>query len=121
LLNQGNKGGIAIRISFTPPIKPASENEPSTVGSPTPTILTFVNTHLAAFDDMAEKRNLDFHDLSKRLSFDNNDIPPQLPGSERENVSPGPNLDLIGTELSIYDSDVLFWMVSRLSDGNNCD
>jgi phosphatidylinositol-bisphosphatase len=65
---------------------------------------------------MTEKRNADFHDLSKRLNFDNNDLPPQPPGAEGE-----PRADLTGTEpssqpFSIYDTDVLFWMVSCFSD-----
>jgi len=97
------------------------------VASPSPTTLTFVNAHLAAFDEMAEKRNSDFHDLSKRLNFDNINIPPKPPGAEGEKVSPEPNMDLIGTEsgsqpsLSIYETDVLFWMVSCFFDGNDCD
>ena len=93
---------------------------------PAPITFTFVNAHLAAFDEMTEKRNADFHDLSKRLSFDNNDIPPppppQSPGAEGEDISPEPRTDLMATEpssLSIYETDVLFWMVSYFSDGNN--
>ncbi|KAF8816327.1 DNase I-like protein [Phlegmacium glaucopus] len=114
----GNKGGTAIRLSFTPSIQSPSEKEAYSVGSPSPTTLTFVNAHLAAFDEMAERRNSDFHDLSRRLNFDNDDIPPQPPGSEGENISPGQNMDSIGTEpgsqpsLSVYETDVLFWMVN---------
>ncbi|KAJ7880382.1 hypothetical protein B0H14DRAFT_1574544 [Mycena olivaceomarginata] len=59
----GNKGGTAIRMKFTPPATDAVKN-------PGPTVLTFVNAHLAAFDEMVEKRNADFHDLAKRLRFD---------------------------------------------------
>ena len=92
------------------------------MNSPAPITLTFVNAHLAAFDEMAEKRNADFHDLSKKLSFDNNEIPSQPPGSEGEDISPRPRADLIGSEpLSIYETDFLFWMVSCFSDGNNYD
>lgn len=103
------------------------------MGSPAPITFTFVNAHLAAFDEMTEKRNADFHDLSKRLSFDNNNIPPQppqppqSPGAEGENISPEPRTDLMETEpssqpltRSMYETDVLFWMVSCFSDGNNC-
>ena len=91
------------------------------MGSPAPITFTFVNAHLAAFDEMTEKRNADFHDLSKRLSFDNNDVPPQPPGAEREDISTKPRTDLVGTELSsqslsIYETDFLFWMVSCFSD-----
>lgn len=89
------------------------------MGSPAPITFTFVNAHLAAFDEMTEKRNADFHDLSKRLSFDNNDIPPQPPqpsGSEGEDIPPEPRTDSMWTDfssqpLSIYETDVLFWMV----------
>ena len=95
------------------------------MGSPAPITFTFVNAHLAAFDEMTEKRNADFHDLSKRLSFDNKETPPpQLPGADGEDISPEPGTELIGTEfgsgpLSIYETDVLFWMVSCFSDRNN--
>ena len=73
---------------------------------------------------MAEKRNSDFHDLSKRLNFDNNDIPPQPSTSEGEKILPGPNAGFMetefGSQLSIYETDVLFWMVRCFSDENNC-
>ncbi|KAJ7880385.1 hypothetical protein B0H14DRAFT_3768414 [Mycena olivaceomarginata] len=49
----GNKGGTAIRMKFTPPATDAVKN-------PGPTVLSFVNAHLAAFDEMVEKRNTDF-------------------------------------------------------------
>ena len=119
--NQGNKGGTAIHLAFTPPIKPSSSEGASAASIN----LTFVNAHLAAFDEMAEKRNTDFHDLSKRLSFDYNGIPQPPPDSEGD-ISAGPRPDLIGSEpssqlLSIYETDVLFWMVSCFSDENNCD
>ena len=29
-----------------------------------------MNAHLAAFDEMVDRRNADFHDLSKRLAFE---------------------------------------------------
>jgi len=86
---QGNKGGTTIRITFTPPSLTRGESNSTT--------FTFVNSHLAAFDEQYDKRNMDFQDLSKRLSFDSD-----------------------ATELttSIYESDVLFWMVrSSLSTG----
>src|SRR6266567_6987362 len=59
---QGNKGGTAIRLSFTPPGPSNSERaSKAAIGS---TSLTFVNAHLAAFDEMVDKRNSDFQDLS---------------------------------------------------------
>ena len=85
--------------------------------SPTPITFTFVNAHLAAFDEMTEKRNADFHDLSKRLSFNNYEVPPQPPVTEGEDIPPESRTDVRATvpssqSLSIYESDVLFWMVS---------
>ncbi|KAL1692679.1 hypothetical protein GGG16DRAFT_50999 [Schizophyllum commune] len=61
----GNKGGTAIRVQFTPPFNNA-ESHDNPYG---PIALTFVNAHLAAFDEMVDKRNADFHDLSRRLTF----------------------------------------------------
>ncbi|KII91616.1 hypothetical protein PLICRDRAFT_514320 [Plicaturopsis crispa FD-325 SS-3] len=84
----GNKGATAIRVSYTPP------SEPST--SPMPTSLTFVNAHLAAFDEMVDRRNADFHDLSKRLLFEQGVASDAVAG-----VEPGSN---------VFASDALFWM-----------
>ncbi|KAJ7802539.1 DNase I-like protein [Mycena olivaceomarginata] len=87
----GNKGGTAIRMKFTPPATDAVKN-------PGPTVLTFVNAHLAAFDEMVEKRNADFHDLAKRLRFD---LGPTLPEGA---TAPVP------VTCNIFESDALFWM-----------
>lgn len=81
----GNKGGTAVQMTFKPPMSNSGFE-------PGPTTLTFVNTHLAAFDEMFEKRNADFQDLSKRLYF-----------STVESAS------LISTR-NVYESDILFWM-----------
>ncbi|KAJ7206536.1 DNase I-like protein [Mycena pura] len=59
----GNKGGTALRMHFTPPATDA-------VKAPAATVLTFVNAHLAAFDEMVERRHADFHELTRRLQFD---------------------------------------------------
>ncbi|KAG1769780.1 DNase I-like protein [Suillus occidentalis] len=72
----GNKGATAIRMSYTPLAQEIS---------PSPTVLTFVNAHLAAFDEMVERRNFDFHDISRRLT-------------SRRTVG-------------LFESDVLFWML----------
>ncbi|KAF7440117.1 hypothetical protein PC9H_000461 [Pleurotus ostreatus] len=86
----GNKGGTAVRLAFTPPAQDKGSS------GFRPTILTFVNTHLAAFDEMVDKRNMDFHDLSKRLGFSSY--------TPVEAVNP--------PQTSIYESDVLIWMVN---------
>ncbi|KAL0071307.1 hypothetical protein AAF712_001873 [Marasmius tenuissimus] len=103
----GNKGGTAIRLTFTPPPSDrlqqnsskdvdgsSSEGGPTTkdkshsndsdtsairkarysseyddIKQPGPTTLTFVCSHLAAFDEMVDKRNSDYQDLAKRLVF----------------------------------------------------
>jgi phosphatidylinositol-bisphosphatase len=65
--------------------------------------LTFVNTHLAAFDDMAERRNADFHDLGRRLIFN------AASADESNKDASLPSL------FSIYESHVLFWMVRGLA------
>jgi phosphatidylinositol-bisphosphatase len=91
-MTQGNKGGTAIRLTFTPPLLSR--------GDPNRTTFTFVNSHLAAFDDQYDKRNSDFHDLSRRLNFDS-----ETPDST--GLAPLP--------ISVYESDVLFWMVSFFS------
>lgn len=53
---------------------------------------------------MYEKRNADFHDLSKRLTFDSG-----IPVDAYINAQwDGP----VTIPLSVYETDVLFWMVS---------
>ena len=112
---QGNKGGTAIRLSFTPPGYNASK---ASSGS---TSLTFVNAHLAAFDEMADKRNSDFQDLSRRLLFEGIPARPSSPTPESEagvddsmssDVPATPSLGL-PPSLSVYETDALFWLVSR--------
>ncbi|KAH8102042.1 DNase I-like protein [Cristinia sonorae] len=97
----GNKGGTAVRLAFTPPAT-------ADASSPQPVIITFVNAHLAAFDEMFERRNADFHDLSKRLQFDYG-IPAQN-GPVEEDGHP-----LVTVPLSVYQTDALFWMHSDLN------
>ncbi|KAJ7111389.1 Endonuclease/exonuclease/phosphatase [Mycena epipterygia] len=89
----GNKGGAAIRMKFTPPAT-------DTVKNPGATVLTFVNAHLAAFDEMFEKRNADFHDLAKRLQFNLGVSAPAQDGAVPAPIT-----------RNIFESDVLFWMV----------
>ncbi|THH32874.1 hypothetical protein EUX98_g1340 [Antrodiella citrinella] len=92
----GNKGGTAIRLTFTPPATPDAP-------VPQPIILTFVNAHLAAFDEMFERRNADFQDLSKRLQFDSG-IPVQDSPTEEDGYP------LVTVPLSVYQTDALFWL-----------
>ncbi|KAF8189146.1 Endonuclease/exonuclease/phosphatase [Mycena galopus ATCC 62051] len=95
----GNKGGTAIRLKFTPsPSTSPTDAQTGQTGirltTPAPTVLTFVNAHLAAFDEMVERRNADFHDLAKRLRFE---------------LGAGAGTGTEGT-CGIFESDVLFWM-----------
>ncbi|KAL5487537.1 hypothetical protein ACEPAI_5645 [Sanghuangporus weigelae] len=76
----GNKGAVALRL---------------TVHS---TVVTFVNAHLAAFDEYTDRRNADFHDLSRRLAFVS---PAGTPTSEET---------MDQSAESIFQSDILFWM-----------
>ncbi|KAL6304662.1 DNase I-like protein [Sparassis latifolia] len=96
----GNKGATAIRLTFTPVV--ASH---ATRPRPPPTVLTFVNSHLAAFEEMYERRNADFHDLSKRLVFDSG-IP--VAGS----LDQGRGYVPATIQLSVFETDALFWMVN---------
>ncbi|KAH0831235.1 DNase I-like protein [Lanmaoa asiatica] len=91
----GNKGATAIRLEFTPKI--SSDPQITTYRS---TILTFVNAHLAASDEMTERRNYDFQELSGRLAFSPNGLNGVYqPASFARDTC------------NIYQSDVLFWMV----------
>jgi phosphatidylinositol-bisphosphatase len=135
---KGNKGGTAIRVSFLPPAIPTNDKNSlsNVVSFPGPTTLTFVNAHLAAFDEMVDKRNSDFHELSKRLLFQTNDIGTAFssPNSSLESyfskrdgsnsetdLSQTPKSDsdvsVEGRSInnsrltSIFETDTIFWMV----------
>ena len=141
MISQGNKGGTAIRLTFTPP-SVGHENSTLPEFLPGSTTLTFVDAHLAAFDDMVEKRNSDFHELSRRLLFENVNTskapkPSSSPMSRNSDAtdrdSSKSETDLpaayrsgyeisdqeslgqplgFASSLSIYDTDALFWLVS---------
>ncbi|EPT03267.1 hypothetical protein FOMPIDRAFT_1028919 [Fomitopsis schrenkii] len=69
----GNKGATAVRLTYSPPSAGGGASRPCT--------LTFVNSHLAAFEEMFDRRNADFHDISKRLLFDSGmPVPPRTQG-----------------------------------------
>ncbi|KAH9903242.1 DNase I-like protein [Cubamyces lactineus] len=98
----GNKGATAIRLLFTP--TPSGPSAADYEGRPVS--FTFVNAHLAAFDEMFEKRNADFHDLSKRLQFDSGIAADEsLPGS-------GNGYGPVTVQLQVFESDALFWLVN---------
>nr|GAT60061.1 DNase I-like protein [Mycena chlorophos] len=103
--------------------------QPVKLRKPASTILTFVNTHLAAFDEMVEKRNADYTELVKKLRFELGTPVPAGGGptpsgggellfgsdNETENEPPltptGTNSVLpAGTTCGIFESDVVFWM-----------
>ncbi|OAX42254.1 DNase I-like protein [Rhizopogon vinicolor AM-OR11-026] len=88
----GNKGATAIRMSYTPSAPEIS---------PSPIVFTFVNAHLAAFDEMVERRNFDFHELSRRLVFYPADGLDSDTNAEMETPRKATGL---------FESDVLFWM-----------
>ncbi|KAI0251882.1 Endonuclease/exonuclease/phosphatase [Lactifluus subvellereus] len=97
IMVSANKGAVAVRLNYQP--KPTSS-----VQSPIPVTLTFVNSHLAAFHDQVERRNADFYDISRRLEFGPYTEYVWNPRSEDIGVGP-PTLDM-------YASDVLFWLVN---------
>ncbi|KAJ3560511.1 hypothetical protein NP233_g10791 [Leucocoprinus birnbaumii] len=117
----GNKGATAIRLCFTPPLpaqpKPeqpksasqpqdSSTNDDSKGGNTAgPLTLTFVNAHLAAFDEMVDRRNQEFHELSRRLLFARS-------LDENGNAVYEDDYDTQGrpATVNIYETDVLFWM-----------
>ncbi|KAF9453377.1 DNase I-like protein [Macrolepiota fuliginosa MF-IS2] len=100
----GNKGATAIRMTFTPPFQPdISTEDQYAAGALT---LTFVNAHLAAFDEMVDKRNQEFHELSKRLEFGRDSEETETPNYDDDfGTQPGRPANI-----SIYETDALFWM-----------
>ncbi|KAH9077847.1 DNase I-like protein, partial [Lactarius deliciosus] len=93
----GNKGAVAIRLTYRPHPTPSAP-------APIPIVLTFVNSHLAAFDDQLDRRNADFHDISRRLTFGpcaEYAWDPHTSGTRE-----GPPM------LDIYASDFLLWLVN---------
>ncbi|KAJ4491922.1 hypothetical protein C8J55DRAFT_449055 [Lentinula edodes] len=147
----GNKGGTAVRLTFSPPTSSLEDldsalNDASSIGhfqhgieNPGPTVLTFVVSHLAAFDEMVAKRNTDFHELSKRLVFDSsilatststgsvsttnssqrNSVGPMLSQAIEDTGSAMPGglavsqgLISVPEKFGVFESDILFWIVS---------
>lgn len=129
----GNKGASAIRVSYYP--APPSHEENRKQRKMKPVILTFVNAHLAAFDDMVDKRNADYRELTRRLRFNapTRSIRPQShPNSSAEDsesqgpvnggpVEPGEKEEESDEEpedeeveaaetTSVFESDALFWL-----------
>ena len=81
LLNTlGNKGGVALRFRVHD------------------TMFCFVASHLAAFDEMVEKRNSDYRELTRRITF------PLINDPSEQSTEK--------TFASVFDCDCLFWMVS---------
>jgi phosphatidylinositol-bisphosphatase len=94
----GNKGAVAVRINYQP-------NPTSFSQSPLPVTFTFVNSHLAAFDDHLEHRSADFHDISRRLEFGPCAEYMWAPRTRHGEAEPH--------TVNIYASDVLIWLVSH--------
>ncbi|KAF8491842.1 DNase I-like protein, partial [Russula emetica] len=93
----GNKGAVAVRISYQP-------NPTSFSQSPLPITFTFVNSHLAAFDDNLGHRNADFHDISRRLEFGPCIEYMWAPRTRHGEAEP--------QTVNIYASNVLIWLVN---------
>jgi phosphatidylinositol-bisphosphatase len=82
-VDSGNKGGTAIRLCY----------QGSTI--------TFVNTHLAAHAHMLDRRNLDFHEISQRLTFPRPLLDPPLVHEHDPDADHG--------STGIYDGHLMFW------------
>jgi phosphatidylinositol-bisphosphatase len=69
--------------------------------------LTFVNSHLSAFTEQFEKRNQEFHDISRFLSF-----PYDGNAKSRDPWTPDirPEVERSFNSLGIYDSHHLIWV-----------
>ncbi|KLO08776.1 DNase I-like protein [Schizopora paradoxa] len=76
----GNKGASAVRFTLY-----------------NSTVLTFINTHLAAFDDYTDKRNSDYHNIVRRVNF-----LPNLTEVSEEGDFRIPE--------SLFQTDAVFWM-----------
>ncbi|KAG2235121.1 hypothetical protein INT48_006502 [Thamnidium elegans] len=96
----GNKGGIAVRLRFHD------------------SYLCFITSHLAAFTEKVEKRNQDFTELTKRLSFPHRTDPLteyvfySWNNGGDEGVSFMENHNVIrnwASEASIFHNDFLVW------------
>jgi inositol polyphosphate 5-phosphatase INPP5B/F len=89
---------VAVRINYQP--NPASFSQSSL-----PITFTFVNSHLAAFDDHLDHRSADFHDISRRLEFGPCIEYMWAPRTRHGEAEP--------QTVNIYASDVLIWLVSH--------
>lgn len=74
-----------------------------------PLSLTFVNAHLAAFDEMVEKRNQEFHELSRRLTFGRDLEEVEMTDTDGNSGEPS-----MPVGISVFEADALFWMVSYM-------
>lgn len=62
---------------------------------------------------MVDKRNSDFHDLSKRLTFENS-----LNNHKEDLNEAGEQTVGLNPPLSVYEGDVVFWLVCRPLEQN---
>ena len=79
MLVQGNKGATAVRLRLNA------------------TTVTFVCSHLAAFDDYVDRRNSDFAEIARKLEF-----PITWKGTRGAR----------SLTANIWETDMLFWLVS---------
>ena len=63
-----------------------------------------MNSHLAASDELFDRRNVDFHELSKRLVFETRSGHTEEVVEEAVETIPW---------LGLFNTDALFWLVSR--------
>ncbi|KAK9710674.1 hypothetical protein K7432_008278 [Basidiobolus ranarum] len=95
IMGMGNKGAVAIRVKFRD------------------TYLCFVNCHLAAYANQVSRRNQDYQEICRRITF-----PSQVGASRYFSTVPGIagavglsnyNNRLHSQGLSVFNNDNLFW------------
>jgi len=99
-----------VRLTFTPPLsterKPVNEKQSEDNhddDEAAALTLTFVNAHLAAFDEMVDRRNEEFYELSRKLVF----------ARDSSHVERGDDFSPEASSVvSLYETDALFWFVS---------
>ncbi|KAF7329209.1 DNase I-like protein [Mycena kentingensis (nom. inval.)] len=118
-----SSSATAVSSSSSAAAPTASQHIKPKLRKPNSTILTFVNSHLAAFDEMYERRNADYNELTKRLKFEIGSLVGG-PGSDVLFSEVDTSLDVIpptptassgapmppGTTCGVFESDVTFWM-----------
>lgn len=93
-----NKGATAIRLRSVPPPSPPLL-PPDALRRYKDSYLTFVNSHLAAFAQMTEKRNQEVRDIGRAMAF-----PVDETGRDPWTPNLRPEVERVEASLGIFDS-----------------